>query len=168
MNQLLISLISHYKAKNAVELLKEEYLISGDIILKTAASRKLIDYFENTIAEMPNDLKALYIFSNGFSSSNLEILSIFDKTNQKKTWDSINKAEKSLDKGFAYHHDHMENFCVFGRLAPPNYAVAYKRDNGSFCFESEAAIIETDFNLRDFLAICLQTDKLPKQISECL
>jgi hypothetical protein len=167
MNQEIKSIITTYKSTDVIELLKE-YSLNEEISFIKSATIELVHSFEKTTAKFPEDLKKLYMFTNGFFSSTLELLPIFDKSNIKCTWDSINRTIDFDTKGFAYNHSNMSDFCVFGRLSPPNNAIAYKKDNKALCFEGDDEIIETSFNLRDFIAICLCSDRLLNQIADYL
>jgi hypothetical protein len=166
-NQEIKSIITAYKSTDVIEFLNE-YSLNREISFEKSSTIELIQSFEQTIAKLPEDLKKLYMFTNGFLSPTLELLPIFDKSNAKRTWDSINRTIDSDTRGFAYNHNNMSDFCVFGRLSPPNNAIAYKKNNEILCFEADDRIIETSFNLKDFIAICLCSDRLLNQLVDYL
>lgn len=158
-------IIDSYKDLDVVESLRKYSNLEGVSFNKPAPLEE-IDSFERVNCKMPAELRSLYLFSNGFVTDTLELLSVFDKKNPKKTWDSVNRAMNSDTKGFAYVHENASNYCMFGRLAPPNYAVAYNKQSGVFSFESEKKIIETTLSLRDFLLVCLNSETFLKPLAE--
>lgn len=158
-------IIDGYKNLDVVESLRE-YSNLEDVSFNKPAPLEEIDNFERENCKIPAELKSLYLFSNGFLTNTLELLSVFDKKNPKKTWDSINRALNSDTGGFAYVHENASHYCMFGRLTPPNYAVAYNKQNGLFSFESEKKIIETTLSLRDFLLVCLNSETFEKPLAE--
>jgi hypothetical protein len=157
--------LDEYKSDDIVDLLKEyAEKEENEINFIKPASDELISFFESTITKLPEDLKRLYMFTNGFFSPTLDVLPIFDGSNVKKTWDSINKANSKKTK-FVIQNELFDRFCIFGATSSTvSQALLFDKKDFKFYYQDicDDEIKQTNLNFRDLILINLYGDYMQR------
>ena len=147
-------ILSKCKSENVVEMLKE-YAQLEDLSFVKPVSTELLDNFEHNVAKFPIELRKVYEFTNGFFAPMFDLLPIFDKSNIKRTWDSINRANSEKNT-FNFSQTWLDRFCIFGKF-DGKYAAAFDKNDHTLWIEYPDGMHEKIISLRDFLLIGLES-----------
>lgn len=102
------------------------------------------------LGSVPNELKELYQITNGLSYGWFRVFPIEDKSNIKRTWDSIQKANNPQTSKYLDGNDELlGRFLAFCEIGGGNVAVI-DRNDFSIWFE-EDELHQTDLSLYEFI-----------------
>ena len=99
---------------------------------------------------LPDDLTALYRVSNGVSYGWFHLLAVYVRSDFKRTWDSISRANDGVSSAWADWPELHERFLVFAKLSGLGFAAFSREDSAIWYFENDELHC-TDLDLPDFI-----------------
>lgn len=127
------------------------------------ANEKALAIASEHVSGLPAQLEALYHESNGLVAGPFKILPIEERTDARRTWDSLSRANDVRHSRFLGRSPQLlGRFLVFSDIGAGR-AGAIDRTDGSIWFEEEGTLRQTDLSLDRFIEMNLmeQLDFLP-------
>lgn len=119
-------------------------------------SDALLNEARARVSDFPAELEELYKVTNGLTAGPFKILPIEDRTDLKRTWDSLQRANKPDATRFLSRSQQLlDQFIVFADIGLGR-AAAYDRREGSIWYEEEGQLRQTDLALDDFVEASLR------------
>jgi hypothetical protein len=119
-------------------------------------SEALLENARARVKNLPIDLEGLYKATNGLSAGPFKILPVEDRTDLKRTWDSLQRANEPHATRFLSRSPQLlDQFIVFADIGMGR-AAAYDRGDGSIWYEEDAQLRQTDLSLDDFVQATLR------------
>jgi hypothetical protein len=97
------------------------------------------------------EIKDFFMQTNGMYHEQLRVLPLFDKSNPKLTWDSIERANDITTTKFNVDENLLKDFAVFAELEGLTCAMVSKED-GKIWYEDSEGFHRTKLSLEDFIA----------------
>ncbi|UUZ48783.1 SMI1/KNR4 family protein [Massilia sp. B-10] len=104
---------------------------------------------------IPKELLELYEVTNGLEYEWFKVLPIHDEKNVKRTWDSLEKANRSDSSRFNVDDGFLGTYLVFAEIGAGACA-AFDRRDGTIWYEDEDELHQTDLDLAGFLEASLK------------
>jgi hypothetical protein len=115
------------------------------------ASEASLEDARQLVKDLPIVLEGLYRASNGLSAGAFKLLPIYDPSDVKRTWDSIQRANDARATRFLGRSSQiLERFIVFADIGVGR-AGAFDRTDGSIWFEDEDQLRQTNLSLDRFI-----------------
>ncbi len=113
----------------------------------------------SALAAPSGEMLDFFRYTNGLEKEWFKVFPLEDKTNVKRTWDSIQRANDHLKSSFlSDHRELFERFLVFASIGGGNCALIDRTD-GTLWYQDQG-LHQTDMSLIDFIEIEL------KEVSE--
>ena len=104
--------------------------------------------------QLPDELADFFRSSNGLSSEWFKVFPIYDKSDPKRTWDSLEAVNSSKSRFFGGDLEFMKRFLVFADIGGGRCA-AFDRLDGTIWFE-EDELHQTNLSLEEFIETSLR------------
>lgn len=119
-------------------------------------SEALLNEACTLVSNLPVELEGLYKVTNGLAAGPFKILPVEDHADLKRTWDSLQRANKSDTTRFLSRSPQLlDQFIVFADIGLGR-AAAYSRRDGSIWYEEDGQLRQTDLALDDFVEASLR------------
>ena len=112
-----------------------------------------VDEVERQLAQLNAnfpDLREFYAFTNGLDKDWFRVFPLEDKSNLKKTWDSLGRANDPAKTRYLREHaELLDSFLVFAEISGGNCALLDRNDKS--IWYQDQGLHQTDMSLIDFL-----------------
>ncbi|MDJ0609255.1 MAG: hypothetical protein QNJ67_09785 [Kiloniellales bacterium] len=101
------------------------------------------------------EFEELYSVANGLGLDWFVVLPIYDPSNPKTTWDSLQRAnDQDHSKHQIAEMGFLDRFTIFAEIGGGAFA-ACERSDGSIWYEEDGELHQTDLSLWTFIETCL-------------
>jgi len=132
--------------------------LSSDLDFLPPAKAEAIAEAESAVGPLPAELREILELSNGLINRSFRLYSVFDQTNPKKTWESLQRANHpQTARSLGGDPELLRRFLVIADIGG-GYA-ALDRSDGSIWFEEtggDGELHQTDLTFREFIETMME------------
>jgi hypothetical protein len=125
-----------------------------DLELMPPAWQEDVTAAEDAVGPMPDELRNLYLVSNGLQCRSFAIYPVFAERDLKRTWSSLQRANaEDTAEALGGNEDLLRRFLVFADIGK-GYAM-FDRNDGTIWFEEMPNDVahQTDLQFREFIEL---------------
>ena len=126
--------------------------VSRDVEFLPPAREEVIAEAERAVGTIPPELREVLTQTNGLACRSFRLLSVFDRDQPKKSWESLQRAnDPKTTEALGGDQELLARFLVFADIG--GGVAVWDRTEGSIWFEEtrDDQLRQTDLSLRDFV-----------------
>jgi hypothetical protein len=134
----------------------ERWKVDYGVRTRRGLADEQVRQLDQQVGPLAADLCALYRVTNGVTLGSFRIFPVFDASDVKGTWDSIQRANEASTTRFLGRDEHLlTRFLVFAEVGGGDCAAIDRSDN-SIWYEESDELRQTDFEIFEFIEAALK------------